>query len=84
MSSSNWSATRISADMYNVYLGDNYAGYVARSASITHGTVHGWIAAAELDKGTSYQRTPRSSAYQAARDMWGPEAGEAVTTSPQK
>ncbi len=63
---SNWSSVRISSDMWNVYKGDDFAGYIARVVEPSMPSGFGWR--------TEVQRTPRPSAYLAACDQWGSDA----------
>lgn len=71
-----WSAVRVSQDVWNVYKGEDFAGSLFRQFAADPVRVCGWIA--DPAEGGKRQRNIRSSAYQAARDMWGQEAGDAV------
>lgn len=58
-----WSAVRISRDMWNVYQGDDFSGYIHRVAD-------GWR--------VDMQRQSRPTAQEAATDAWGKEAGAVI------
>lgn len=59
-----WEVVRCNADMWNVYCGEDFVGYVARTPD------GGWQ--------TENQRQSRSSAYLAAKECWGEGAAEAI------
>lgn len=77
---SGWSAERIGPDMWNVYLdddtGEGLVGVVARRWPIKSEPPE-WFATEYCGEERT-QRKGRPTAYAAARDMWGPAAGEAV------
>lgn len=65
-----WEAVKVNSRMWNVYKDDDTAGVIVwRDGD--------WIAI-NYQEHDHAQRTGRPSAYQAAKDMWGPDAGEAV------
>jgi hypothetical protein len=63
--SAQWEAVRISADMWNVYQGDEFSGYI-------HKTGDGWR--------VDMQRQPRKTAAEAAGDAWGSAAAQCVSS----
>jgi hypothetical protein len=58
-----WEAVRISADMWNVWKGDEFCGYIHRVAD-------GWR--------VDMQRATRPTLQEAAKDAWGQEAADAI------
>lgn len=61
-----WAAVRISKDMWNVYRGCEFSGYIHRVAD-------GWR--------VDMQRSTRPTAADAASDAWGADAGAALATA---
>jgi hypothetical protein len=57
--------------------GEECIGIVCREIG-DNGETLGWLAENHSSADLPTQRTPRPSAYQAAKDMWGPDAADAV------